>query len=72
MHLPNWGRCDTHLNASPTIRYIEDTYEAATDAMRSYDAVRFDLIQHNAIWCIILKKYYANYAQGKTKRLKCI
>ncbi len=47
------------ITEADAIRYIEDTYEAACNAMRYdtihpyYDAVRFDFdsIQHNAIRC---------------------
>ncbi len=48
---------DTHLDAKPTIRYTEDTYEAASDAMR-YDsplsrcsAIRFNTMRFDAIRC---------------------
>ncbi len=72
VHLHNWGRCETHLDAKPTIWYIEDSYEAASDAMfytiyPYYDAVwfDFDLTQCDSMqW----KKYDCFYFFGSEKQ----
>ncbi len=60
------------------IWYTEDTYEAASDAMRCdtihlyYDAVQFDFdsIQHNVIWCNTMqwKKYERFYFFGSDRQ----
>ena len=57
VHLHHWGRCDAHLDTLPTIRYINDTFEAPGDAIRftpvaiQFDTIWFNIMRYGAIRC---------------------